>query len=340
MKNSLLFLLAGFILSSCAGSAGRNPASKRLTQEKEQAEYEAGLSEWLSLRAGQVKACSPALDSRDLLRGHKTQLAVIILHGFSQNPERVQHLIDFFAPYDINVLAPRLAYHFDENLSDLDKAHAADWAKQTDNIYKTATKLGYGVVVMGYSLGGLLATRLALANPDTTMAAVLLSPAWRVTPLVDEATNVGWLFGVDGNKILKSEAACDSEKPYLSAPAGAEVDQLAANVERVFDGNYPGTSGSAIMRMTAETPTFLAIMDQDQVVDSDKARQILIPAENGFRTLLVYSGKDHGTLIDPKAGKLSFMKKESHTPYASENLMDQIGEFLRDKASLQPRSSP
>ena len=92
MKLTRLFCVF-LLLSSCAAAPTRAPSAKRLPPEKEQAEYDAGLVDWNNLKAGQDKPCDEKYDSREHLMGHKTKVAVVILHGFSQNPERVSVIL-------------------------------------------------------------------------------------------------------------------------------------------------------------------------------------------------------------------------------------------------------
>src|SRR5258708_3617703 len=83
-------------------------------------DYSAGVSRWNNLKAKQAAPCNPSVDSKEVLLGHKTSVSVLILHGYSQNPEAMSQYIEYFKRFQVNILAPRLLNHFDTNLNALD----------------------------------------------------------------------------------------------------------------------------------------------------------------------------------------------------------------------------
>jgi pimeloyl-ACP methyl ester carboxylesterase len=311
------------------------PSSPAISEAKAARDYATGLVEWRAFRAEQNAACSPFYDSQEILTGHHTAMSVIVLHGYSMNPQGMQAYIDLFRDYDVNVLAPRLAGHFNERMTDLDDVGYRDWVVQVESTYRAAKKLGTRVVVLGYSLGGLLATRLALDHPQIVEALVLLSPAWRVTGRIELGSNFGWALGISGNQFLKKPYGCDSDKAYWSAHGGMQVDILGSSSELAFHGTWPSTDSSAFRRMTTVTPSFLALMDRDNVVSTEMALDIFHPLDSGFRTLLIYPGEDHGTLADP--GKVEGLAlSSSHSLSTDPSLLGQIRAFLAEQVSLAP----
>src|ERR1044072_1756034 len=87
-------------------------------------DYAAGVEKWNNLKGAQNKPCDPSVDSQEVLTGHKTAIAVLVLHGYAQNPQAMADYIGFFKRYDVNIIAPRLAHHFDADMKALDRVNA------------------------------------------------------------------------------------------------------------------------------------------------------------------------------------------------------------------------
>ncbi len=305
------------------------------TPAAEARDYQAGVQGWRQMIARQTTPCSAEVDSRALLMGKKTDLVFVILHGFSQNPGNLKDLVGFFKPYNANMLMPRLAHHYDKNLENSNNATADEWLAQARETYQVAKKLGRRVVLVGYSLGGLLASRLVLEHPQEVYALILLSPAWRVTAEISLGSLIGTLFGINGNDVLHFSPACAVGTGYISSPAGIAVERLAQLTEAAYGGSYPSPEASVFRRLNA--PTFLALVSLDPTVDSFAMRTIYNPHASGYRTLLVYKSEEHGLLLTQTGlENIAFNPEESETPYPGRSLRAQIQQFLR--AQLFPGS--
>jgi pimeloyl-ACP methyl ester carboxylesterase len=270
----------------------------------------------------------------------------LILHGYTQNPQAMASYIEFFKRYDVNILTPRLAHHFDRDIRSLDTVRGQEWIDQTQEAFEAARKLGSHVIVVGYSLGGLLASRLALnpKNSRSLAALVLLSPALRLTGNVELGASVASLFSRTGNDWLKiAPPACGSATPYLSVNGGNEVVRLM----RSTDPAYPGVENTIYKKIFAtdldsSKPVFLSVVPNDEVVDSAKLFEMVTPiAGRGYMTFLQFENNEeskspHSTLTAIGLEQRSFLRKSSQTPYRNSGLFDQLADFLRDWARLDP----
>jgi carboxylesterase len=110
--------------------------------------------------------------------------AALCLHGFTGTPFEVRPLAEALATHGFTTSAPQLAGHcgtVDElaattHVEWLASAEAALIALQKDNG-------GQPVAIAGFSLGGLLALRLARLHPDKVAALAIMAAPLRLHPL-------------------------------------------------------------------------------------------------------------------------------------------------------------
>jgi pimeloyl-ACP methyl ester carboxylesterase len=207
---------------------------------------------------GQPVACSPVVDSTEILHGTKTDIVFLVFHGFAGNPAQMTGLIDVLSVYDGNIITPRIYGHFDQNMDDLDDVTFEQWLDQGRAALSVAQGLGETVIVAGYSLGGLIASRLALETPEQIDGLILLAPAWRLTARAVLESDIGALFGIRSSPLGDTQI-CAPDAFDVSAPGAVEVHRLAQNSQVSFGlGAFAGL-GPAIA---------LTIGDADQIVAS------------------------------------------------------------------------
>src|SRR5262245_44922915 len=124
MNKMSLFSLFAFVLLALPGLAQSSDT------------YKQGSDAWQDLKWRQPSACNYNLDSQEILVGHKTKYTALILHGYSQNPQRMAEIAKSFTGNDINVLVPRLSHHYDKNFKSLDDVSYNDWLAQTRAAFK------------------------------------------------------------------------------------------------------------------------------------------------------------------------------------------------------------
>lgn len=117
-----------------------------------------------------------------LLSAASGQKAVLVLHGFTGTPFEVRPLSDRLEQAGYLVHTPVLAGHSGD-LAALEATDWPDWLRSAENAFdglvdKLATMGGTDrVAVVGFSMGGLLALRLAATRPQRVSAlAVLAAP--------------------------------------------------------------------------------------------------------------------------------------------------------------------
>lgn len=112
------------------------------------------------------------------LKHGKTPIAILYLHGFGSAPAEGEAVVDWLAKdLKANVYYPRLPGH---GLDDPD-AHAEagfnQWLDTSEQAFEQVHGwLGDRVLLVGTSMGGLLATWLAARHPDRVAGVILASP--------------------------------------------------------------------------------------------------------------------------------------------------------------------
>jgi len=150
---------------------------------------------------------------------------VVLLHGFTGTPFEVRPLADALAAQGCSVEAPLLAGHGTTS-ADLAMTSWRDWLATAD---AAVDRLKAGarserVTIVGASMGGLLALRLARQRPQDIAALVLISTPLRMKPL--ERSGLAAMAGI---------------KPSATIPktAGIDVVDPIARRDRPALGEYP-----------------------------------------------------------------------------------------------------
>ncbi|MCK5796565.1 MAG: alpha/beta fold hydrolase, partial [Deltaproteobacteria bacterium] len=118
------------------------------------------------------------------------KLAVLLLHGFTSSTDTVDGLIPYLDAEGIRYERPILRGH-GTRYHDLRGVKARDWYVDAKHALLKLQNEGYHVIVVGLSMGGLVALDLAMHHPDAiagvvTVAAALkfADPLSHLTPLL------------------------------------------------------------------------------------------------------------------------------------------------------------
>lgn len=110
--------------------------------------------------------------------GRRTELAVVLFHGFTNNPEQFARLAASLYANGCNVLVPRLPGHgdIDRMSTRLEGVTADQFTACAMEAVDAARGLGAKIAVSGISLGGALCAWLATRRPDIDRC-VSISPS-------------------------------------------------------------------------------------------------------------------------------------------------------------------
>lgn len=105
---------------------------------------------------------------------------VLLLHGFSGGPSDLRYLGDHLYAAGFSCLAPALPGH-GPDASRLAEVEARDWQEAAARTLRTHREARGGpLIVVGFSLGGALASYLAANQAEDVRALILLAPALRL----------------------------------------------------------------------------------------------------------------------------------------------------------------
>lgn len=180
-------------------------------------------------------------------------VGVVCVHGFTGTPYEVRYLGEQLARAGFQVHGPRLPGH-GTSLADLDATRWQDWADAVEDAFDTLRMLCRKVVVVGQSLGGLLALHLASRRPDITAVASLAAPLW--------------LDGLGGRVARLAERGTFARLPLRSIPkfSGSDVRDARARAENPCYDAIPLRGLGELMRFMRVVDASLTAIQQPVLV--------------------------------------------------------------------------
>ncbi len=212
------------------------------------------LANWDAWRAQRDEACSSRVDSAVYVQPGAGRKVALVLHGVFSNPEAMRPIVLLLLDAGFNVVAPRLSGHFNKDIRDIADARFAAWRNDAEEVYALTKEFSaQKMLIAGYSLGGLLASDIALKHPEDVERLLLLSPAWRASNLVNLGASFGDLFGITLNDIHGEPASCKTGNGFAPASAGKQVQELASVMQQ--ESKRPGYSAFSFIK-----PPILVLM--------------------------------------------------------------------------------
>ncbi len=207
------------------------------------------------LRAEEPQEMDPLNRAKLMTHGNKTDRAIILVHGYTSDPQQFQELGSRFYALGYNVLIAPLPHH---GLADrMNDTHAlltaeelAAYANKTVDI---AQGLGEKVIMMGISAGG-VTTAWAAQNRSDVDLAVIISPAVGFkkipTPLTAAAMNIYTLLP-DAlewwDPVLKENVLPTHGNPKYSMHALSQILRLGFIVQADAQLNPPAAKKMVIV---------------------------------------------------------------------------------------------
>jgi carboxylesterase len=170
--------------------------------------------------------------------------AVLLLHGLTGTPYELEPVATALFDRGFAVRAPVLAGHSD--LVGLERSTRKDWYESAERVLaELVADRGRRVVVLGFSMGGLLAIRLSVLRPDSVAGLVLGSvplrfPAWQkgaiaVLDRMRRTPALGRIVGVLRKSApdvrIAREALTSPSLRGFPFPSLAELTKLQAEVD-------------------------------------------------------------------------------------------------------------
>ncbi len=223
-------------------------------------------------------------------------LGVLVLHGFTGNPQSMRGLADCFAKAGLSVEMPLLPGH-GTSVEDMIPTRFADWSRAADQAFESLAARCNQVAVVGLSMGGALTCWLAERHP-AILGIVLVNPL--VEPVGDEMT-VGLQELLDSGVVTIDSIGSDIANPEVKEHS-YEATPVASLISLLEGVKEVSANLSAI-----HCPVLLFSSMQDHVV----------PVSNGPH------------LIEHVSGSVEQIKLEQSFHVAT---VDFDGVFIEEKA--------
>jgi len=109
---------------------------------------------------------------------------IVILHGFTANLESVRELFSPLGHFDLRIAAPLLRGHGASSPDHLRGVTWKEWLEDAERALLTLVGSEGKAVVLGHSMGALLALQLAARHPALVDSIILATPPFRLSSLL------------------------------------------------------------------------------------------------------------------------------------------------------------
>lgn len=186
-----------------------------------------------------------------------THIGVAVVHGFTGSPASVRNVAEAMAAAGHHVEVPRLPGH-GTTIDDMLSSEWEHWAEAVRDAYDALAERAERVVLVGQSMGGTLALRMAFERPGT-LGLVCINPVARmrgaeVIEMIDD-------YVEDGILVVPGEGS------DIADPAGSDISYAGTPLPQLrsllVDGVRPITDRFGELTM----PLRLFTSRQDHVVE-------------------------------------------------------------------------
>ncbi|MBG0829369.1 alpha/beta fold hydrolase [Planomonospora sp. ID67723] len=235
------------------------------------------------------------------------RIGVLLCHGFTGSPQSLRPWGEYLAGAGLTVALPRLPGH-GTTWQEMSHTRWEDWYAELDKELADLRGRCAEVFVMGLSLGGCMALRLAEVHGEGVRGVVVVNPSiandvplLRLAPLLKFF--VPSVPGVAGD--IKKEGA--SELGYTRTPVRA-----AASLPRLWALTQAGLNGLSRPVLVFHSP-------QDHVVKPTSVRILREKLTGGNLDVVELSDSYHVATLDNDAdqifaGSLEFVRAHSSVP--------------------------
>lgn len=218
-------------------------------------------------------------------------MGVVVLHGFGDTPQTVASLSGALRDRGYDVVAPLLPGH-GRTLQEFAKSNASEWLMEARRAHASMRARHARVALVGLSLGGALAARIA-AEDHELAALVLLAPYLDTPPWLRAITRAAPAIGVvmpyvggEGAQSIHDPVAREEALAY-----GATTPQLVRELIRVADD-----ARGALPRVVA--PTLYVQSREDNRITAAVAARAFESIGAGTKRLEMLSGCGHVLTVD------------------------------------------
>jgi len=219
---------------------------------------------------------------------------VLLIHGFTGSPAEVRLLGDFLHTEGYTVLAPRLSGH-GTTVEEMSKTKWAHWYSTVEDAYHILKTICSPIIVIGLSMGGLLALKLATEYQVERLVS-LSTPIF----IADKRLDMLPVYRIFHKFIPKRRKIyADIEPKYSVGYAATPLSSLSSllNLIAHVDNLLP----------IVQTPLLVVQSHHDHTVQSRSGQYIYDMVASNEKTLMWLEKSGHLVTIDIEREEV-FMK--------------------------------
>jgi carboxylesterase len=234
----------------------------------------------------------PVLPGAEPYRHEGGEVGVLLCHGFTGSPQSLRPWAEFLAERGLTVSLPLLPGH-GTRWEDMQLTGWQDWYAEVDRELRALTRRCAQVFVLGLSMGGALALRLAARHGDEVAGIVVVNPANKVHGLSAYALPVA-------RHLVRTTRGIASD---IAKPGRVEIgyDRVPLHAAhslrrffRVVDAELPQVT----------QPLLLLHSPQDHVVPPADSARILSRVSSTDVTELLLEQSYHVATLDHDADRI------------------------------------
>jgi carboxylesterase len=242
---------------------------------------------------------------------------VLALHGFGGTPFEMKLVVEVAAELGLAAHAPLLPGH-GTHASDLARTGFADWARAGEAAFQSLLGASHRVIVIGLSMGSLIAAQLAATHKTEVCALGMLANATRLhSPFPALALRVVDWLGIRDFSVPK---------------VGADIGDPEARATHPSYGLQPIRGAIEVVRAGQRTEKILGQITAPALIAHGK-RDRVCPVANAARVVRLLGSTEKRLVILP----------ESHhiitRDYDRETLRRELTDFIARAATRVTRSA-
>lgn len=251
------------------------------------------------------------------------EITILFVHGFNDSPRIWDRTLERLRDRGLRLIAMRLP-GFAARHREYGSYRYEDWLKAIEARIDQVRSEGGRVVLVGHSLGGALALRVAQRSPELLEGVVLIAPAIAVSdarsPLFSARV---WHAIADALLTFTRETA---------SPFGVDVKDQAASgypyrtpftPRQVIDQSFELMDQNAAFGDRLEIPVWVAVSPDDVVVDSASIERFFDRLDAQWKERYEASRSGHAIPLDNDA----------------DDVADRIAIFAREVIETAPKDS-
>lgn len=245
-----------------------------------------------------------------------TKPAVLALHGFGGTPAEVGLVVEVARELGVEARAPLLPGHGTQ-ARELARTRYSDWLRAAERELDELATGGKPVIVVGLSMGTLLALDMALDRPRQVAGLCLLSNAvWLKAPFP------AWALGLADALRLPDI--------WLPKAGGADIGDPVARRDHLTYNVQPSRAAIEVLRAGRRLRSRLGEVHCPTMLIQG-ARDVVCSVKNAERVASRLGTRDIATLVLPRSHHIvtSDVQKDE--------VADAVGRFIR-RLSLPPSS--